>query len=254
MVSIFSHYFGALLGVMLFCFSHLTPISAQEHHVKFSVMLQAPYGMLSEEKISSGYLFDISIEVLKRAAFRDTVKLSPMKRLIRELENGHVDCTFFARTEFAVNKFMLVEPIGKMLVAGVLPRIEVKINSYNDLKKLNIGVPLGVHISPRFEADPDINRVQTVDYPVAVKMLNRGRIDGILGAIDSLKYNMKKLGVPLTKVGKPYPFAELPIWLVCRSDGVDLAVISRLRNAVSILREDGTIAAIIERYVGAPLP
>jgi polar amino acid transport system substrate-binding protein len=229
-----------------------SPTWAQELDVKLGIMKQAPYGFLAEGGVPSGYLFEISEQVSKRTGFRDEIRLVPMKRLHVELMRGSIDCSFFARTKYVDDRYIPVEPIGKMLVAGVLPRADVKIAKFNDLAGLNIGVPLGVYVTPEFESAPDINRIQTLDYPNSVKLLDRRRLDGIVGAIDSLRFNMKKLGVPPSKVGAPYAFIKLPIWLVCNKTDINPKITEKLGDAVKNLREEGVIAAIIKKYLGEP--
>ena len=234
-----------------FIFSFLIlclPVTGKAEMMRIGVMQQHPYGFQQDNE-TKGYLFDIAHLVLKTARIDGQVEVLPHKRLHTELREGSQTCSFFASTSFVTENYKIHEPLGKKLDAVVLPRKSVVLNEYRDLSGIRIGVPRGVFIDPRFDGDTQLDKHATVDYRRSIQMLRHGRVDAVVGAYDSLLYNMKEIGMATKHVGKPLVFHTFPLVLACRKQG-ETQLIDRLNKAIATLRETGELNQIIESYIG----
>ncbi|MBT3360043.1 MAG: transporter substrate-binding domain-containing protein [Rhodospirillales bacterium] len=221
-----------------------------ENTVSFATMDVPPYGFKNAKNQQEGYLYDLGERVLNEAGFNTHQAVLPLKRLIEEMKIGRRDCTFMARTPLVQRIFRLIEPIGKELEAVVVARAGIPINRYDDLIGLRIAVPLGISFDPRFDNDKSLTKVPTKDYQQSVKMLIGGRVDAVAGALDSLTFNLRQMGLdPKEELDEPLVFNRVSLWLVCRADGPKKAKEIRLQDAVRELRENGSITKIIENYL-----
>lgn len=217
--------------------------------VRFAIMELTPYGMINEEGTRSGYLYEVSNLILKTAGFPPHNTVLPIKRVIKGLMVGDFDCSIFAETPFAKDNFNLLEKIGKKLEVGVLPAKGIKLRSYEDLSNIKIALPLGISLSPKFDTDKDLEKISSAGYSQAVKMLSRGRVEAIGGALDSLRYSARQFGLDPDQVfDQAYLFVDLDMWLTCPNKKLAPESIERLRIAVRKLRKNGKILDIIDRY------
>jgi len=218
---------------------------SQSQQPVFHVIGQVPYAFVDERDEKRGYHLDIANQILQEAGFLPQAKMVPLKRLIRDLSSGGSDCAILANTPLVQERFSAIEALGVYLDAGVILRNKHVLKEYTDLKKYRIGVPAGVSIDKRFDADEKLRKMPTKDYQQSVLMLNRGRIDGIIGALDSIRYSALKNGFnPEKFFSDPLIFKRFTVMLVCRKDSQNEALVLRLQRATKTLRETGVISKI----------
>ncbi|MBT4888309.1 MAG: transporter substrate-binding domain-containing protein [Rhodospirillales bacterium] len=208
-----------------------------------------PYGFIDQHGDTKGYVYEIAKAFLNDADVDYEISLLPLKRLFKESGTGKINCSFLAGTQKTKEIFRLIEPMGKDIIAGVLPKKGKIINQYEDLAAFTIGVPLGVYVNERFDKDLTLNKTTTHDYAHSVKMLVAGRIDAIMGNIDSFRYFSAQSGYnPDDIFGDPHIFASIPFWLVCNKDSPSEDIIDRLKASIQKLRDNGTFQSIIGKY------
>lgn len=235
--------------IILFCFITL-PCLAGAEELRFGIMKQHPYGFYKDQK-PQGYLYEIAQKVLDHAGFEGEPRIFPHQRLHVELKAGAHQCTFFATTAYVVENYNVYEGIGKTIEAVILPRGGLELNRYEDLRNLRIAVPRGVFIDPRFDKDDHLNKMPTLDYKSSMKMLLRQRVDAVVGAMDSLLFNMKELGMSQDLISKPLVFHSFEMVLACRKEGVDIKIIERLNQSIIQLKKEGVFKKIIAKYLGS---
>ncbi len=217
--------------------------------VRFATMELVPYGMIASDGTITGYLHEISNLILKTAGYPPQNAVLPIKRVIKGLVIGEFDCSIFAETPYAKDNFKLLEKIGKKLEVGVLPAKGIKLNVYEDLSDIKIALPLGISLSPKFDTDKDLEKISSNGYFQAVKMLSKGRVNAIAGALDSMRFSARQIGLdPAQTFDKPLLFVDLDMWLTCPNKKLAPEAIERLRAAVRKLRKRGEILDIIDRY------
>lgn len=221
--------------------SQNTPTSGPEV-VRFGTMQLMPYGMNGSDGKISGFLN----EMRSRPPSNE---VPPVKRLISGLQSGKYDFPVFAETSFIKKKFPFVEKIRKNLEFGILPAASIRLDSYADPMNIQIVLPLEIRISPAFYSEDTLTKIKAKGYFHAVRMLGKGHIDAIGGALDSLRYNVPLSYLdPKTIFGKPYILEELDVWLVCQSDRLPSQTIERCKTTIA-LRQIGAIEVNIGNYM-----
>jgi len=218
-----------------------------EDSIAMLTMEQIPYGYLSPEGKHIGMLYDILNEIILESEVGQTNHLMPPRRIFLEMITKKKICTLAADVPSMVSNFDLIEPIGYELKAGVLPRAGIKIQNYSDLKKIIIAVPTGVNFDDQFDNDLDIIKAQPSEYVNAIRMLKKGRVDAIAGAINNLYFIAKMKNMPFETFDKPFTFQTNNIYLVCTST-ISKASRQKLKNAVITLRENKRFEVILKRF------
>jgi polar amino acid transport system substrate-binding protein len=218
--------------------------------VRFALMELRPYGFYDEAGMLRGYLYDLANEVMKTADLHGEIEIFPVKRMVGNVLEGSWDCTFVAATDFVKENFYLVEKIGKKLEGGIIPRSGITLDSYQSLYNYDIAVPHGVTLTKKFDTDKKLSKVLTEGYQQSIKMLDGDRLEAIAGAIDSLKFSAKQIGIdPTAAFGEPLVVFEFDIWFACSHDNPSATRVRQLQEAVITLRESGRIKEIVDGYL-----
>lgn len=217
--------------------------------IRISIMALTPYGFFDEQKKPKGDVYAIAEAFLKTGNFDGSVTIQPVKRIAQTiLTKKTSDCMLVGNVPYIAKNYSMIAPIGYDLKFGVLPRKEFVINQYLDLSPLRIGVPLGVNIGHPFDSDDTMNKISIRDYDTGMRMLRRGRIDGIAGVISSLEYSGRINGITSAELGFPYVINQLSFWFVCRPGFASTALEDSIKRTILRLRKDGTIDRIVQRY------
>jgi ABC-type amino acid transport substrate-binding protein len=217
--------------------------------IRFGILGHVPYGYYTEAGKSTGYLYEIANKIFEQARYPKNVEILPHKRLNQEMAHSRVECTMFAKVPFTISRCQMLELIGKFVEDAILPRADVRLNRYEDLKNLTIAVPRGVNMSERFDRDASLRKVETKDYEQNARLLKFSRVDAALGVLDSMLLNVLKVGMKLTEIGTPLILSRHQVWVICVPGALSERQIEDIKQATRALREDGTIARIIGRYL-----
>ncbi|WP_421783244.1 substrate-binding periplasmic protein [Kiloniella litopenaei] len=243
---IFSCFKNLLLALGLAYPSYLW---ADSNELNFVTLQHAPYGFLSETGDKRGYLYDLTNVLRKEAGFHGTHEIVPTLRVFSELEEGSAHCSVLARVPVPDARYEKLAPIGKSITVSAIPRKPIILNNYSDLAGKKIGVPRGVFVGEPFDSDDTLLKVPTKNYDLSSAMFKSGRVDVVIGAYDSMLFNMRKMGVDLSEIGQAYVFKTVEFWLMCQPGKVTTAQKKRLVEATDKLRESGTIKRIIDKYL-----
>ena len=104
-------------------------------------------------------------------------------------------------------------------------------------------------MSERFDRDASLRKVETKDYEQNARLLKFSRVDAALGVLDSMLLNVLKVGMKLTEIGTPLILSRHQVWVICVPGALSERQIEDIKQATRALREDGTIARIIGRYL-----
>jgi len=241
------NFFPILICFLLLFLSVPSYSDSKKNAIKMLIMHQIPYGFKDENNEKTGVLYDILYQIIKTSNMNKSINIVPPKRLVAMMQDNKV-CTIVANTP-DIKIFDLIEPVGFKLTAGILPAIGITLDSYSSLKNKVIAVPLGIIFDKKFHKDTTLTKVRPPHYINAIKMLKRGRVDAVAGALLTLKYIAKKQGMNLTSFNKPLILAQTELYLVCTTD-IEKDNRKRLKNAVIELKLNETIKNIFIRYFG----
>ncbi|ASP31907.1 hypothetical protein CHH27_00545 [Labrenzia sp. VG12] len=237
-----------LCGVMLLGLT-ADAVQAEDERPIFITMQQEPYSYLDKNGNIDGYHYTIANLILEEAGFSHKATTAPIKRMVVELTSGTADCSIAAHSPFAQENFMHVADIGYELRVGIIPRKGIDLESYEDLKGLKIGVPAGMSIGDPFDSDETLDKVQTPDYEKSARMLEVGRIDAIMGAIESVRYSaFMKANIAHEIFGKPLVTTQYPFVLICSKTLPEDGYVLALKEATQRLKARGDIDAVIRDF------
>lgn len=221
--------------------------SAQSSSVglKFITIDVAPWAyrdVQSGEKV--GAFVDIVRALEQETGHQIAKTLTPFARVDRELESGDHDCTILVpRSEEIVEHGSVITDHD----IGVVSRADNPIASYDDLKGQRISLLRGSSISEQFDADDAFSREYDTDYLIALRKLDRKRVDGIAGAIPTILHLGEESGLSDT-LAPPLKLADIPLMFQCSRNSPHLGLMPELNTAIEALRASGELGAIVEKY------
>lgn len=170
------------LLVVLLAVSPLENLYAQGKFLHADARPRPPEIVTDERTgVISGPVVVILNEAAAKLGYQVQWRIAPFPRTLEDMKSGAIDLVpaIFQSEERAV--FMnFLGPIGvESNPVLFLTRAgqEQQIKSYDDLKKLRIGVKRGTLYFPQFDMDKTMQRVASYDDSNMVKMLIAGRFD-----------------------------------------------------------------------------
>ena len=206
-----------------------------------------PYGYINKEGKEDGVFYDIMNEIITESSIGKSYGIFPAKRLVAEFANPKGMCTIVVNSPYVNNQLEVIEPIGYKMSVGVLPKAGIKLDSYLDLKNIIVALPRGVYVGDRFMNDKTITKASTPRYYSALLMLKAGRVDAVVGALQSFIYIAKNKEFTGQKFGKPLIFSENEPTLFC-NNAVTKKVRKRLKSTLVQLKTSGKVQKILDRY------
>lgn len=119
----------------------------------------------------------------------------PSARLVKAIEKSQVDLSFFLNSQRPVNTI----PIIKILSVDIqlLTKHKIDIDSYQSLKKYRIGqIAGGTYSSTVKPLRKKNNFIPLHSYQQGIELLQKDRLDGVLGLSPSMDIAVKKYAAP----------------------------------------------------------
>lgn len=198
----------------------------------------------SDSGRQEGAFVEIVAALEALTGFRIITTLTPFARVDRELESGEHDCTILVPRDQSIVKHGETVALHDV---GILSHRAAPIGEYEDLHGKTVSLLRGSAISPRFDADTEITRTYDTDYSIALRKLARQRVDGIAGAIPTLRYLAIKNGdeellAPALKL------TEIPLKFQCSLRSDHLNIMPEFNAAIRKLRDSGRLGEILALY------
>lgn len=230
------------------------PASATPALVRAALMQTEPWSYFPATTDSSvaaapaGILMEISSRIEAEAGVTIVKTLKPYARVWQELDQGSTDISFLIRSP---DREGMYAHAGHLLDFGtvVIANKQHPLPDYEALRGLRIGVIRSIRLSPRFDADNTLVKVEVRDYETMVQMLREGRLDAISGNSVSLHYLVKNMGLD-AQVGKQLVLQVAPVTVHVSKHYTDVNALRRIESAVQRLKRQGVFEAIIDRWVG----
>lgn len=219
--------------------------TAQSVSLNFITIDVAPWAYRSEASADPQGAFPAIVARLEQlTGYTIHMTLTPFARVDRELESGDHDCTILVPRDEQIVRH------GEVITGhdiGVLSRSDNPITDYADLQGKRISLLRGSSISEEFDQDPDILKEYDTDYLMALRKLDRERINGIAGAIPTLLYLAQEHELS-DMLAEPLKLSEIPLMLQCSRNSEHLDLMESINAAARQMREDGSLQAIVDRY------
>jgi polar amino acid transport system substrate-binding protein len=174
---------ASLLAIITACSGAM----AEEKILRASFRSRPPELIINEKnKTVSGPLKDILDEAAAKIGYQVNWTETPFARsILYDLENG-IKADIVPRVLYSEERTHFIEylgPIGyqqKDILFLVKKGKENSINSYEDLRKISVGVKRGTVFFKEFDTDGNIFKVEGVDDKNMVRMFALGRFDAMI--------------------------------------------------------------------------
>lgn len=197
----------------------------------------------------SGVFPDLVDEIARRTGHSITQRFMPFARLERELEAGTEDCGIFIWSD-GRDAIAKKGEIVYQFPVGVVARKDVPVQSYADLHAMTVSIIRGLSISPDFDNDPKIKKDFMTDYLNGLQELAHQRVDGIMGALWTIRFTAKKEGLDQF-LGGELALASEPLALQCSKKSPNIDLMPEFDKALHDMKVDGTTAKIFHKnYIG----
>lgn len=199
------------------------------------------------------------VSVLNEAAasigYQVQWRVVPFPRTLDDAKNGAVDIVpgiYIDEQRKAIMEF--VGPIGterRPIRFLVREGKEHQLKSYDDLKKMRVGIKRGSLYFPQFDQDSSINRVASQDDDNMVKMLIANRFDTmIVNNVDAASAALTRNAIKGTAWADYQAERALPRYygISKRSKHNAASLSSALTEALKTMRKNGRIAEIYKQH------
>lgn len=180
-----------LMIVLYLCFSFIIPLSSEEINYKY----------ISKKPIVISY-FDTPFQIMQKAIIKEAYKLagidvrfvkSPGKRSLKLSSSGAVDAELNRIGKIDKNYPTLIKvptPMYPLTGVAFSNKHDIKVESWTDLNTYAIGVIRG---APFYEKPTKgMNKTEVETYLQLFKMMEKNRIDIVVGTEFSCRLTLKK--------------------------------------------------------------
>ncbi|SFX43941.1 substrate-binding periplasmic protein [Marinospirillum alkaliphilum] len=213
------------------------------------IMETEPWGFHDETTGQAmGIWLEIAALIEAESGLQQQKRLVPYARVLESLHYGDADLSYLIRAPARDGE---VQHAGYLFSFGsvVLAREGIKLERYEDLAGLRIGVLRGIRLSPRFDADTSLNKVYLRNYETLIGMLAAGRLDAISGNSLSLMYLSEQLQVS-ELLGDRLVLQATPVTVQFSLHYEDTQRMERIQQAVERLQQSGAIEQVLDRWAG----
>lgn len=195
-----------------------------------------------------GIYFDLLKRVAQRAGCRLRFVEVPPARGLAMMRQGEADLMIGllltpGRTAFLHYLQPSLPPVDKrFLVRPGGPRIE----RYEDLAGLQIGVEMGKSYSPAFDHDAKLAKDVSDSYATALRKLQAGRLDTVVIPEAEADWLMREAGTRFDKAA--FRIAGQPTYLTLSRSSAHQRLLGSLEQALSEFVASGEFAALLQRY------
>ena len=232
---------------LLFCTFSL---QAEDNNVlQIRTIAIPPYGIVSESRLS-GIYYDIANTLASEAGFNISHQIYPYSRIIRELKSGHTDLTIMFKYKELKDYVTYIAPLPglKNVVIGIAG------SSFSDvasLKGKKLGYLRGAKFSDLIDNDPDIIKVETIDFSQGIKMLDARRIDAVIGPFDPILMAAKSLGYSPLFFGKPLVVSKRTPWVQISKKSESRVSVEDLKSHFLELLKRGDLERLRKKYISS---
>lgn len=239
-----------VIAMALVAMSHFGWANEGNGCLDFHVIENSPIGFIDTNGEPAGVHWEYLVAIEQASGVCINKKLLPYARIWEQLKIGVHDGGIVFKSD---SRSSIVEyaALIRTVKTVVVPVKGLGIKRYEDLFGLTIGKTRGTHLNDHFDNDPNFNIVELTNYEQATRMINANRIDAIAGSALVLTYQLKKHDV-LTRVDmdNSIVLGEKEQWLQLSNKSIHLDKVAQLNEAITLLKHNGTLDKIMDKYYG----
>lgn len=249
MIKIISYFFKVQAYFILACFFSYGNFAYSETLNLITVEV-APWAY--HDKVENKFLGifpDLIREIEARTGHSINITLVPFgfSRINRELKIGRQDCTILI-TQPERSQFTVLGELVFNHEMGVVAHKSISLKDRDDLYGLTISVHKMLAEEGQVMDNEKLNKEFDASYEIGLRKIKHGRLNAIAGAIPTIKFLAKNLGVE-DLLGAPLILKHEPIYLQCSKFSKKLKYFDDINQAIKSIKKDLSLKYIINANV-----
>ncbi len=252
---------GYILGIMALASMQICDAQACEKKVRWYD--DAPYSYRAPNGEVAGFDADLMRAILKRTGCRAVFVEMPWARALVELKSGRLDIlsgTYPNAERAAFAHFSIPSSQSpNVLYLGPSARAHYRLNKLDDLigTHFRLGVQIGVSYGDDFEALKANPLFRDNQVPVTLrrnawKMMELGRIDGMIADAASAELELRQLGLDSVLSPSGIVVSSNTSNVAFSKRSVSPQFVESFNKALQAMIADGEYRRIRERYLRCP--
>jgi polar amino acid transport system substrate-binding protein len=219
--------------------------------VQFAASIWEPF-MIPNGEVQKGIDFEIALKLAEELGMEILPRECPFKRCLLEMAKGRLDLQsgIAFNEERAAYMVYLQPPYSEVSARFYTRKGESDIlKTYDDLNHLRVGLVSKSHYFEPFNSDDGLQKYEVPKEEMLFPLLEKGRIDVIIGTSPNLEYQIKKYG----HKGKFEPAAYdpnkvIPLYFAISKKSPLLHFAEDLGDVLQRFEHDGVMAEIEKNY------
>jgi len=249
---------GKAILVLFLAFASASLRADDPSVLRFATVSNLPPYSFVEGGNLKGIDIEVAREIANRAGVAVEIETMPWARVLRSMETGQADGAFSMYYVKARESFLVYVGIMHYDSLGLLVNASAPVGfrGMETLTGLTVARGRGVFVSDSFEAAAAEGKIKVIDSDDTqmgnVRMLTAGRVDAVIGVVETMLYYADELGVSDRVMAESVPIdGNRPGYLALSKASpaaTDPAFQKRLSAAIQSVMTDGTYRRILEKY------
>jgi polar amino acid transport system substrate-binding protein len=233
---------------IFFSLSFPTLVLSQEE-ITFSTPSFAPFYFPYNNQLCEGVAVATFTQIVAHTNLFFKHVPYPYARVLHSLKTGQLDIALIFKNSALVEHVDFIGPVSKSKVV-VLVNSQNSITSYADLSNLKaIAVIRSAHFENKFDNDNSLIKVHVENYAQAIKMFKLGRVDGVVGSVVGLDYQLRMQNIDVNILINAYVLGEKEWWLHLSKNSRFNNIKSQLSLAVKKNYQEDLIYKIYQQFI-----
>ncbi len=210
---------------------------------------------VENNQVVGGFKYDLLETLGQRLGIEVKHSACSFQRCLRSMSDGSLDVmVFIAVTPQRSNylKYIQVWQIPRSIPFYVRKGEEHRLQNYEDLHQLHVGIVNGYAYFSRFDNDPDIRKSQVMREQQLPKMLQAGRIDAYI-AFDIKQQELLKLYPNISPAPFNHAFSDTALLAIGHKSPY-VKLIPQLEQTALELIHDGTMDKLWQKHFSSQMP
>jgi len=238
--------FTLLFFITLLYLCHYSAYAQSSKVLQVRTIAIAPYGVESKGEFS-GIYYELANVLLVKAKLESEHHIFPYGRIMHELKIGKTDLTIMFKYKELADYVDYIYPLPT-LKNVVIGRKGTDYHSVKQLETLSIAYLRGAKFSDDIDNNPKIIKQTVSDFHQGLLMLEKGRVDAIIGPIAPILSAAKKIHLNKDFFGKPLIVSERTPWLQLSKKSHNKVSVQQLKTIFSQMMAQGELTKIQKKY------
>jgi len=205
-----------------------------------------PYGF-RDGKDLKGIYYDLADQIRKDMGWSNEHIILPYARIMHEMKSGKPVLTIMYKYDELTPHVDYIHPLPT-LKNVVIGKKNTDLSSIEKLNNKSLAYLRGAKFSEEIDSNPKITIYPVANFEVALTMLSRGRVDGVIGPMQPIMTSAKKLDLSEVFLGTPLVVSNRTPWLQITKNSLSDDDVKKLNDKFKIIIESGLYEEIKSRY------